>query len=192
MIEHKVLDDSDVVNRILMCLYINDKYFGSLPPMTTGDISKLLKQLGVPVSTANVSSAILRKASSYVMYDGVWTKGAVIRYSINRRGLQYFEGFLNGSEKSVSQPSRKASVTSKKITDSKKKAAQDTKAPTEALAKSKAKLKKADSGYKPKFNNQLDLLGLEDFLSSMIRKKQYRIFGSILQVSKRESRSRSH
>ncbi len=167
LIEHKVLDNSDVVNRILMCLYINDKYFGSKPPMTTGDVSKILKQLGVPVSTANVSSTISRKASSFVMYDGVRTKGAVIRYSINRRGLQHFEDLLNGLERTVLPSARKASVTGKKIADSKKVVAQNTGAHTDILAKPKAKAKKADSGYKSKFNNQLDLLGLEDFLSPM-------------------------
>jgi len=167
LIERNVLDHSDIVNRILMCLFINEKYFHSIPPMTTGDISKILRQLGVPVSTANVSKAISRKANSYIMYDGIRTKGAVIRYSLNRRGLQYLEGLLNGSEKAISPPSRKAAVTKKKPTESKTGTVRKSKSPSRDLEKPAAKSKKSDAGYRPKFNNQLDLLGLEDFIRPM-------------------------
>lgn len=94
VLEHKVLDHPDVVNKVLMCLYINKKYFAEQPPMTTGEISKLLKQLGIPVATANVSTAISRKAKALVMADGVRKRGAILRYELNRRGLQQFEEFI--------------------------------------------------------------------------------------------------
>ncbi|WP_411819539.1 hypothetical protein ABFZ85_12140 [Hyphococcus formosus] len=94
--EAKILDQQDVVNRILMCLYVNKKYFSDHPPMTTGEISKLLKQLGIPVATANVSTAISRKAKAFVMTDAVRTKGAIIRYELNRRGMQHFEEIIGG------------------------------------------------------------------------------------------------
>ena len=176
LIERIVLDESDVVNRILMCLYINEKYFGSKPPMTTGDISKILKQLGVPVATANVSIAISRKANSYVMYDGVRTKGSVIRYSINRRGFQYFERLLSGSEKVTSRQPKNAATTKKKSSKSKKMAARKARPSAEGLDEFVAKTKKSDVSYKPKFNNQLDLLGLEDFVSPMNLKNNTEYF----------------
>lgn len=93
-LESKILDHPDVVNKILMCLYMNKIYFGEQPPMTTGEISKLLKQLGVPVATANVSTAISRKAKALVMADGVRKKGSIVRYELNRRGVQQFEELL--------------------------------------------------------------------------------------------------
>ncbi len=98
ILEMKILDHPDVVNRILMCLYINKTYFDHQPPMTTGEISKLLKQLGVPISTANVSTAISRKAKALVMADGVRKKGSIVRYELNRRGIQQFEELI-GSQR---------------------------------------------------------------------------------------------
>ena len=96
-LEKYVLDKLDVMNRVLMCLYINDKYFDSEPQLTTGEISKILNQLGIPISTPNVSIAISRKAKSYVMADGVRMQGSIVRYSINRRGQKYFEEVLTGN-----------------------------------------------------------------------------------------------
>lgn len=93
-LEVNVLDHPDVVNRVLMCLYVNKVYFAHQPPMTTGEISRLLKQLGVPISTANVSTAISRKAKALVMADGVRKKGAIVRYELNRRGMQQFEEII--------------------------------------------------------------------------------------------------
>ncbi|MEO9969664.1 MAG: hypothetical protein ABJG15_07520 [Hyphomonadaceae bacterium] len=161
LIESKVLDSDDVVNRVLMCLYINEKYFQSSPAMTTGDISKMLTQLAVPVTTGNVSNAISRKAKSFVMSDGVRKKGAVIRYSLNRRGLNYFGGILSGETQSISPPSpRKKARTSK---PSLKKEPAGTLKQSPKVKKSKAKA----GGYKPKYNAQLDLHGLKEFVGSL-------------------------
>lgn len=160
-IEKRVLDNPDVVNRVLLCLYINEKYFGSNPPMTTGEISTVLQQLGVPVSTANVSSTISRKAKNYVMYDGVRKKGAIIRYAINRRGTQYFENLLGGS----SNESEAHSVSTTKAQSSKKAGAKKSKkSPASDTA---PKGKKSDGIYKPKYNKQLNLLGLSDFVGAL-------------------------
>lgn len=160
-IEKRVLDNPDVVNRVLLCLYINEKYFGSKPPMTTGEISTVLQQLGVPVSTANVSSTISRKAKNYVMYDGVRKKGTVTRYAINRRGTQYFENLIGGS----SNESAAVSVSAPKVSSSKKTAAKKVKkGPT---SDSTSKDKKSEGVYKPKYNKQLNLLGLSDFVGAL-------------------------
>ncbi len=161
LIEEKILDKPDVVNRILMCLYINEKYFHSQPPMTTGEISKVLKQLGVPVTTANVSTTISRKANSYVMYDGVRTKGTVIRYSLNRRGIQYFEGVLEGTINVIDEKPRTVKRTSVK------KRSASTNTDFLPADKTSIKAKKSDGGYKPKYNKQLDLLGLGDFVKPL-------------------------
>jgi len=161
IIETKILDIANTMNRALMCLYINARYFASSPAMTTGDISQILKQLGVPVATANISNTIMRKAKSYIMYDGVRTKGAKIRYSLNRRGIQYFEDLLEGIIKPVKKP---ASTAKQKRSSSHIKVKSST--PHQAAA---PKPRKA-SGYKPKYNSGLDLLGLKDFVQKLTLK----------------------
>lgn len=163
LIEKKVLDNPDVVSRILMCLYVNEKYFGSEPPMTTGEISKVLKQLGVPIATANVSTAISRKANSYVMFDGIRTKGAVVRYSLNRRGIQYFEGLLSDTESVIHEKPHSAKKSSSKKPPPKTKPGGDL----SRTGKSPSKAKKSGGTYKPKYNTQLDLLGLSDFVKPL-------------------------
>jgi len=162
IIETKILDNPDTMNLALMCLYINEQHFNSSPAMTTGDISRILKQLGVPVATPTISNTISRKAKSYIMYDGVRTKGAVIRYSLNRRGVQYFEGLLEGK----TTPAVKASTTTRP-----KRSPASAKPKAQVATKSAApKPKKAVGGYKPKYNPKLDLLGLKEFIQKLTLK----------------------
>ena len=149
------------MNRALMCLYINSQYFDSTPAMTTGDISRVLKQLGVPVATATISNTITRKAKSYIMYDGVRTKGAVIRYSLNRRGIQYFEELLEGT---IKPPTKTASAAVTKRSSS------SSKIKPSAAKKTAAPKPRKVGGYKPKYNSDLDLLGLKDFIQKLTLK----------------------
>ncbi|XAT60638.1 hypothetical protein GN278_07325 [Rhodobacteraceae bacterium Araon29] len=155
-LEEHVLDSNDAVNKVMMCLYINDKYFDSNPALTTGDISKILSQLGIPVSTSGVSLAISRKATRYVMKDNVTKKGAIIRYSINRPGKKYFEDVLSGKKvmlakaKPRKQPSKAAET---KTTNSVKGATPVPKG-------------KRSTAYKPKYNATLDLHGLSKFAAT--------------------------
>lgn len=151
-LEEHVLDAADAVNKVVMCLYINDKYFDSKPALTTGDISKTLSQLGISISTSRVSLAISRKANSYVMKDNVTKKGAIIRYWINRRGKQYFEEVLSGSK-----------VVSAKGGPRKQRAKSDTSKKTGVVPATKGKRSVA---YKPKYNAVLDLHGLDEFAST--------------------------
>jgi len=156
-IEEKVLNQLSVVNRILMCLYINDKYFDSEPKLTTGDISKILGQLGIPVATPNVSITISRKGKGYVMTDSVRTKGAVVRYAINRRGRQYFEDVLSDK---VSAPDRRVLNRPSKAERSKPSKSTDSSGSGDNKAKTKS--------YKPKYNAELDLLGLKEFIDRYV------------------------
>jgi len=151
-LEEHVLDGTDAANKVMMCLYINDKYFDSKPALTTGDISKILSQLGISVSTSGVSLAISRKANNYVMKDNVTKKGAIIRYWINRRGRQYFEEVLSGSK-----------VAPAKAAPRKQRAKPDTSKKTDASPATKGK---RSGGYKPKYNAMLDLHGLDKFSST--------------------------
>ncbi|WP_422037067.1 hypothetical protein [Roseibium sp.] len=152
-LEKHILGHSDVVNKIMMCLYINEKYFNSQPALTTGEISKILSQLGISVATSNVSLAISRKANKYVMKDNVTKKGVIIRYSINRPGKQYFEEVLSGENVGL------AKVRSRKQ-PSKFAGANKTNPIKSATPTPKGK---RSTAYKPKYNATLDLHGLDEF-----------------------------
>jgi len=152
-LEKHVLDDAAAVNKVMMCLYINDKYFDSKPALTTGEISKILLQLGISVSTSSVSLAISRKAKSFVMQDSIPKKGAIIRYWINRRGRQYFEEVMSGN-KVVTPKATPRKQRSKPVGTKKADAEKDT---TSAPRGNKSWT------YKPKYNAMLDLHGLDDF-----------------------------
>lgn len=93
-IEKHILDKKSVVNRVLLPLYILSKYFPSSEGLTSGDIEKITKELGVPVAQANASKALSETARSYVDGDKVRRKGSAVNYKLVRRGLQHFEGLL--------------------------------------------------------------------------------------------------
>ena len=56
-VEERILDRTSLVNRVLLSLYVVHEYMANKYALTTGDINKITTDLGVPVSTANVSHA---------------------------------------------------------------------------------------------------------------------------------------
>ena len=94
LIEMKVLDQKDVMNRVLLCLWAVHKYFSGNSGLTSGEIDKITAELGVRVNIANVSTALSGKAKAFLAGDAVRKKGAAVRYKLNRRGVQTFEGLL--------------------------------------------------------------------------------------------------
>lgn len=90
VIEAKVLDEKSVLHRVLLPLYMAGKYLENTPGLTSGDVSKILNELGVPVKTANASTTLSKTAKSYVSGDSVRRRGAPVRYKLIRRGVQYF------------------------------------------------------------------------------------------------------
>lgn len=151
-LEDFVLDKQDNTRRILMCLYINEKYLNSKPALTTGEISKILSQLGIPVSTPVISVAISRNAQSYVMQDSIRKKGAIVRYSINRKGKKYFEEVLEGKNNTAEKPARRPRAKIKKSEEVSKE--KQTNSPTKV---------KRTPAYKPRYNTALDLHDLNHF-----------------------------
>lgn len=97
-IESKILDSREVLPRVLLPLYVVQKEFKSTQALTTGDISKITKELGVFVKTSNVSSTISSDGSKYVMGDTVRRRGQPVKYQLNRRGIQFFEKLLKGEK----------------------------------------------------------------------------------------------
>jgi len=95
-IEASILDRTSRVDRILLPLYILSKYGDDGKGLTSGEISKITKELGVPVSQPNTSTALSGAASKYVMGDRVRKRGEPVRYRISRRGLQYLHEVIHG------------------------------------------------------------------------------------------------
>ncbi|MFN0219778.1 MAG: hypothetical protein ACKVP4_13300 [Hyphomicrobium sp.] len=94
IIERRVLDGRSVPNRVLLPLYILNKYLPNTMGLTSGDIEKITDQLGVKVAISSASTNLSGAVKSYVTGDAVRKKGAPVRYKLNRRGVQYFEELL--------------------------------------------------------------------------------------------------
>ena len=56
------------------------RFFSGSPGLTSGDIQKITKQLGVPVAVANASNALSDTARGYVDGDKVRRRGSAVRY----------------------------------------------------------------------------------------------------------------
>lgn len=98
VIEEKILDKTSQVDRTLLPLYIVYEHIEPKVGLTSGDINRVTKQLGIPISTANASSTLSGTASRYVMADSVRKKGVPVRYSLSRKGAQYMKEILAGQD----------------------------------------------------------------------------------------------
>jgi hypothetical protein len=71
--------------------------------LSSGEITKITTDLGVPISTPNASNTLSGTAAKYVMGDRVRKRGQAVRYRLSRRGVQYMKGVISG--KSDGNPS---------------------------------------------------------------------------------------
>jgi len=97
-IETNILDRSSQIDRILLPLYISEKHHGNEFKLTTGEMAKILMELGVPIGIANISNAIKSGASKYVVGDKARKKGQPVRYKLTRRGSQYISAVIEGAD----------------------------------------------------------------------------------------------
>jgi hypothetical protein len=95
-IEARVLDQKDILNRVLLCLWIVHRDFSPTMGLTSGDIEKITEQLGVKVGISNASTTLSGRAKAFVSGDTVRKQGGAVRYKLNRRGVQQFESVLTG------------------------------------------------------------------------------------------------
>ncbi len=98
VIEAKILDKVGQVNRILLPLYIVHEYLDNAHGLTSGEVSKITTDLGVPVQTPNASNTLSGSASRYVIGDIIRKQGQPVRYKLSRRGVQYLKGVLEGNK----------------------------------------------------------------------------------------------
>jgi hypothetical protein len=94
-IEEQILNKSAILPRVLMCLQFSQETVNE--PLTTGDIQTITDQLGIKVSSANAGTAI-KKNLKYFTTDSVRKKGAIMKYKLNRKGLQAYQKALDGEK----------------------------------------------------------------------------------------------
>ena len=95
-IEVEIVDKSGLVNRVLLPLYVGHEHKANEFGLTSGEISKVTKDLGIPISTQNVSSRLSGAAKSYVVGDKVRRRGQAVRYKLTRKGIKYLKSVLAG------------------------------------------------------------------------------------------------
>lgn len=96
-IETNILDRTSQVDRTLLPLYIVHQHLGNAYGLSSGDVSKITTELGIPISTANASRTLSGTASRYVIGDQVRKRGRVVRYKLSRRGVSYMKSVIGGS-----------------------------------------------------------------------------------------------
>lgn len=95
-LEKNILDRASQVDRTLLPLYIIHEYKGNKYGLTSGEISKIIADLGVKVAPTNISKTLAGTALRYVIGDKVRKIGQPVRYKLSRRGLQYLKGIISG------------------------------------------------------------------------------------------------
>jgi hypothetical protein len=95
-IEKQILDKSNVVSRCLLPLYIIHQQLQNTFGLTTGQISAITKELGVPIFQPNVAKALAGPAGRFVMASRIRKRGVPVTYTINRRGVQHLEEVIKG------------------------------------------------------------------------------------------------
>jgi hypothetical protein len=89
-----VLDKRSVVNKILLPLYLVHEHKSNSHGLTSGQISRVLKELGTPIDVRNVSTSLSGQARGFVTGDKVRVRGQAVSYKMIRRGVQYFKETL--------------------------------------------------------------------------------------------------
>lgn len=95
-IEDNILDQSIEVNRVLLPLYIINKYMDNRFSLTTSEIAKITTDLGVRVFRQNVNRSLTGSGSGYVITDSVRKAGIPTKYRLNRRGEKYMKSVIHG------------------------------------------------------------------------------------------------
>ena len=96
-IETNILDKTSQVDRTLLPLYMVHEYLDNKYALTSGDISQITSDLGIPISMANASRTLSGTASRYVIGDKVRKKGQPVHYKLSRRGVHYLKSILAGT-----------------------------------------------------------------------------------------------
>jgi hypothetical protein len=94
-IEKRILDERSQLNRILLPLYVVHTEMDNRYGLTSGEIAKITRELGVPLGQPDVSKILAGDASRYVLGDAARVRGRPVRYKLSRRGVQYVAAILD-------------------------------------------------------------------------------------------------
>lgn len=89
--ETTILHKSNAWNKVRFVLGMTDD------ELTSGDIHRTLKELGIRISTSNVSTT-LKSHTSDVFTDKVRSKGAILKYTLTGKAKKDFNEFLKEKE----------------------------------------------------------------------------------------------
>lgn len=92
-IQSKVLDQTSMEGKILLCFFISHKYFKNTW-LTTSDIEKITSALGTKITMGNVSNKIKDELRQYLESGAVRKQGQSTPYRFNRKGAKRFEEIL--------------------------------------------------------------------------------------------------
>jgi hypothetical protein len=95
-IEKNILDRSSQVNRILLPLYINQEIYRDKSQLSSGEIARILNELGTPINIANISNVLA--SSKYVVGNKTRKKGQLTKYKISLRGFKYLDSIIKEKE----------------------------------------------------------------------------------------------
>ena len=95
-IETNILEKSNALNRIILCLKFAELIQDS-PYLSTGHIQAITDQLNVKITSQNAGTKI-KANQKYFAADGVRKTGAQIKYKLNRKGLTAYESILKGEK----------------------------------------------------------------------------------------------
>ena len=97
VIERQILDRAAQVDRTLLPIYIVHEHLDNAFGLTSGEVNKVTRDLGIPISQPAASRTLSGTASKYVIGDKVKVKGQPVRYKLSRRGLAYMKEVLAGN-----------------------------------------------------------------------------------------------
>lgn len=89
IIEKNILRKVNQLNRILLIFYFAHKINKDIG-ITTGDIEEVTHQLGIRIKQPNAAKCI-KNNTKYFAAENVRKKGTVVKYKINRKGIEEFE-----------------------------------------------------------------------------------------------------
>lgn len=92
IIEKNILKKVNQLNRILLVFYFAHEINKNVG-ITTGDIQAVTHQMGIRIKNTNAGKCIKDNAK-YFAAENVRKRGAVVKYKINRKGIEEFERII--------------------------------------------------------------------------------------------------
>lgn len=94
-IEKRILEKSSQVDRVLLPLYIIMRDFDNGFSLSSNDIYRILKELGINMALPNIIKTLKGSALKYVVADKATKKNQSTPFKISIRGKKYIEELLS-------------------------------------------------------------------------------------------------